>query len=91
MEFQRVFRVHMNTLEQLVVFLPALAIFASAWGDQATAIVAVFWPIGRVLYAVRYYQSADKRGPGFGISFLSSVVLLIGGLVGAAMHLANAA
>jgi glutathione S-transferase len=86
-EFQRVFRVHMNTLEQMIIFLPALALFAAAWGDMPTAIVAVFWPIGRVLYAVRYYQAAEKRGPGFGISFLSSVVLLLGGLTGAVMAL----
>ncbi len=89
-EFQRVFRVHMNTLEQLVVFLPALAIFAAAWGDLPTAIIAIFWPLGRVLYAVRYYLSADKRGPGFGISFLSSLILLIGGLLGAVMRLTEA-
>lgn len=85
-EFQRVFRVHMNTLEQMVVFIPALALFAAAWGDQPAAIVGIFWPIGRVLYAVRYYTAAEKRGPGFGISFLSSIVLLIGGLAGAVMR-----
>jgi glutathione S-transferase len=86
-EFQRVFRVHMNTLEQMIIFLPALALFAAAWGDVPTAIVAIFWPIGRVLYALRYYQAAEKRGPGFGISFLSSIVLLLGGLAGAVMQL----
>jgi glutathione S-transferase len=88
-EFQRVFRVHMNTLEQLVIFLPALAIFAAAWGDQGAAIVGIFWPVGRILYAVKYYEAAEKRGPGFGISFLSAVVLLLGGLVGAVMHVVD--
>jgi hypothetical protein len=73
-EFQRIFRVHMNTLEQLVVYLPALALFAAAWGDVP---------------AVRYYQAAEKRGPGFGISFLSSIVLLLGGLAGAVIHLVD--
>lgn len=86
-EFQRVFRVHMNTLEQLILFLPAVVIFAAAWGDHVTAVIAAAWPIGRVLYAVRYYKAAEKRGPGFGISFLSSMALLIGGLIGAVMHL----
>jgi len=88
-EFQRVFRVHINTLEQIVIFLPALVIFASAWGDLSAAIVGVFWPLGRLLYARAYYAEAGKRGPGFGISFLSSVILLVGGLVGAVMHLAG--
>lgn len=86
-EFQRIFRVHMNTLEQLVIFLPSLALFAAAWGDMYAAIVGVFWPIGRVIYAVAYYQAAEKRGPGFGITFFTSAILLIGGLVGAVMRL----
>jgi glutathione S-transferase len=84
-EFQRVFRVHMNTLEQLVTFVPALIIFAMAWGDLPTAIVGVFWPIGRILYALGYYKAPEKRSAGFGISFLSTAVLLIGGLVGVVM------
>lgn len=83
-EFQRIFRVHMNTLEQVVIFLPAIALFAAAWGDLSAAIIGVFWPVGRVLYALGYYREAGKRGPGFGISFLSSMVLLLGALAGAA-------
>ncbi len=90
-EFQRVFRVQMNTLEQLVLFLPAVVLFAAAWGDMYAAIVGLFWPIGRVMYALSYYQAAEKRGPGFGITFLSSVILLIGGLVGAVMQLVGGA
>ena len=86
-EFQRIFRVHMNTLEQVVIFLPALVLFASAWGDLAAAIVGIFWPIDRLVFARGYYRAAEKRGPGFGISFLSSVILLIGGLVGAVVQL----
>jgi glutathione S-transferase len=77
----------MNTLEQLVVFVPAVVLFAGAWGDMAAAIIGVFWPIGRVLYAVTYYKAAEKRGPGFGISFLSSIILLLGGLAGAVIRL----
>ena len=84
-EFLRIYRAHMNTLEQLVVFVPGLVLFASAWGDMIAAIIGVFWPIGRVLYAQAYYQAAEKHGPGFGISFLSSAILLVGGLIGAIM------
>ncbi len=86
-EFLRVFRVHMNTLEQIVIFFPALAMFAAAWGDLPAAIVGGFWPVGRMLYAFGYFTSADKRGPSFGISFLSSVVLLLGTLAAIARHL----
>ncbi len=86
-EFQRVFRAHMNTLEQLVFFLPLLVLFASAWGDLAAAIVGIFWPIGRLLYALGYFKAPEKRSAGFGISFLSSVILLLGALVAIARQL----
>ena len=86
-EFQRVFRVQQNTLEQLALYVPVQWIFAAAWGDVAAAAVGALWPIGRILYALSYYQAAEKRGAGFGITFLSSAVLLIGSLVGAVMKL----
>jgi glutathione S-transferase len=81
-EFQRIFRVHMNTLEQLVFFIPALWLFATAWGDMLAAIIGIFWPIGRILYARGYIAAPEKRAMGFGISFLPSAILLLGGLVG---------
>lgn len=86
-EFQRVFRAHMNTLEQLVLYLPALWLFATAWGDLPAAIVGVFWPIGRVLYATGYFAAAEKRRLGFGVTFFSMIILLLGGLVGVIRNL----
>ena len=86
-EFLRVFRVQMNTLEQIVWFLPALWLFASAWGDIYAAAIGVFWPIGRIVFARGYYAAAEKRGPGFGITFFCSTILLLGGLVGTVMNM----
>jgi glutathione S-transferase len=83
-EFERVLRVHGNTLEQLVIFAPALVLFAAAWGDSAAAIVGVFWPIGRVIYALRYYAGVN-RSLGFGLGFIPTMILLVGGLAGAIM------
>jgi glutathione S-transferase len=81
-EFERVLRVQQNTLEQLVLFLPALWLFAiyvsPVWGSG----IGVLWIVGRIAYAWGYYQAAEKRGPGFGISFLAVVTLLLGGLIG---------
>lgn len=84
-DFQRVFRVQQNTVEQIVLFLPALWLFASAWGDMWAGIIGIFWPVGRILYAVTYYQAAEKRGAGFGLTFIPASILLLGGLVGAVM------
>jgi len=87
-EFERVLRVHGNTLEQLVIFVPALALFAAAWGDSPAAVLGILWPIGRVIYAVRYYAGVN-RSLGFGLAFISTVVMLIGALVAAIMAAMN--
>ncbi|WP_017305138.1 MAPEG family protein [Spirulina subsalsa] len=85
--FERVLRVQQNTLEQLVLFLPGLWLFclyvSPIWG----AGLGILWIVGRALYAWGYYQAAEKRGPGFGISSLSGLILLIGALVGIVMAL----
>jgi glutathione S-transferase len=53
----------------------------------AAASLGVIWVIGRIIYAWGYYQAAEKRGPGFGISTLATVVLLLGSLVGIVLNL----
>lgn len=83
-EFQRTLRVHGNTLEQIVIFGPALVLFAAAWGDSPAALVGALWPIGRVIYAISYAAGAN-RSLGFGLAFISSVILLAGTLAGAIM------
>lgn len=84
-ELMRVIRVHGNTLEGLMLFLPALWIFAALWGDQLAAIVGVFFPVARLLYAKGYYAEAGKRSTGFMIGFMATAILLIGSLVGLVM------
>jgi glutathione S-transferase len=82
-EFDRIFRTQMNTLEQLVLFMPALGLFAATWGDAAAAAAGVFWPLGRIHYAIAYVQSPDKSMPGFIAAFSVSMILLAGGVLGA--------
>jgi glutathione S-transferase len=86
-EFERVVRVQQNTLEQMVLFLPAVWIFATFANPIAAAIIGAIWIIGRILYAWGYYQSADKRGLGFAINSLALLVLLVGSLIGVAIQL----
>ena len=74
-DFERVFRVQMNTLESLVVFLPALWI-ASRYADaRLVGGLGALWVVGRIWYAVAYARDAKKRGPGFVIGMLSSTAL----------------
>lgn len=77
-EFMRVLRVHENTMEGLLIFLPLLWLFALTSHDLWAAVVGIIYPIGRLLYARGYYAAADKRGTGFSIGLLSTAVLLLG-------------
>jgi glutathione S-transferase len=80
-EFERVFRVQMNTLEWMPIFLPLLWLFAFYVSDAWAAALGVIWIAARAFYMVSYTQAADKRGPGFGIQAAVCGVLLIGALV----------
>lgn len=81
-EFLRALRVQMNTVEQLVFFLPALWLCAYWWNDKMAALGGVVWLIGRVMYAIAYYRDAAKRSAGFGISTFAAVALVFGTVFG---------
>jgi glutathione S-transferase len=79
-DFERVFRVQMNTLEWMPIFLPSLWLFAIYDSDTIAAALGLVWIVGRVLYMTGYAQAAEKRGLGFGIQALACAVLLVGAL-----------
>jgi len=85
-EFERVFRVQQNTLEQIVVFLPALWMFAMYVSDIYAAVLGLVWTIGRVIYAQSYYKDAAKRGQGYVISLAVVGILLLGSVIGVMLH-----
>jgi len=47
------------------------------------SLLGLIWVGGRVAYGVGYRLASNKRGPGFGISFLCSIALLVMAIVGA--------
>jgi glutathione S-transferase len=79
-DFERVFRVQMNTLEWLPIFLPSLWLFAIYISDPAAAVLGLVWIAGRALYMTGYSQAADKRGRGFGIQAGAAIFLWAGAL-----------
>jgi glutathione S-transferase len=79
-DFERVFRVQMNTLEWMPIFLPSLWLFAIYIGDLYAAILGLIWIAGRVLYLMGYSQAAAKRGPGFAVQALAGIILWAGAL-----------
>lgn len=78
-EMERAVRVHMNTLEQLIVFLPLLWIATTYWHviGWLPPIVGVLWIVGRIIYMNAYMADPDKRSAGFGITALSTLILLV--------------
>jgi uncharacterized membrane protein YecN with MAPEG domain len=80
--FERVYRVQQNTLEQIVVFIPALWLFARFISETWAGVIGLVWILGRLIYAWGYYRDAKQRGPGAIITALCSAVLLLGSFVG---------
>ncbi len=86
-EFERFFRVHQNTLEQLIVFIPALYATAFYANELYAIIVGVLFLIGRAMYFLGYSKDAEKRGPGALVTMLANVALVAGGIVGAVLQI----
>ena len=82
-EFERYFRVQQNTVEQLVVFLPAILLFGFYVSAPVGAGLGLVFVLGRAMYARGYYTDPANRGPGFALTILSNVTLTLGGLIGA--------
>lgn len=86
-DFERAFRIQMNTLEWMPIFLPALWLFAIYISDAIAANIGVVWIIGRIAYFVGYSKAAAKRSLGFAIQSLAAMALWAGALGAVALRL----
>lgn len=75
--FERAYRVQMNTLEQLVLTLPALWLSGIYFSPHVAAVLGLAFFLGRVLYRAGYVSDPAKRGPGFGIGFIATLGLVL--------------
>jgi glutathione S-transferase len=82
--FERYLRVQMNTLEQLVVFIPAIVLFGLYLSPYIAAALGVVFLMGRLVYFLTYVKDPRKRELGFLLSFLPTSILLGGAIFGAA-------
>lgn len=86
-EFERYVRVHYNTLEQMVMLLPTMWAFAYYVSISWASILGGVWCLGRVIYAIGYYRAADKRHFGSLLTFIPTLVFLIGTIVSLVMKI----
>jgi glutathione S-transferase len=82
--FERYFRVHMNTLELLVMFIPSILLFGQYFSPYVAAALGVVFLIGRLVYLSAYVKEPKKREVGFGLSMVPIMILVIGAIIGAA-------
>ena len=80
--FERAYRVQMNTLEQMVFFLPSMWLYALLLTDKGAAVGGLIWVIGRMIYSVSYVRNPASRGVGFTISFIAEIGLFLGAAYG---------
>jgi glutathione S-transferase len=80
--FERYFRVQQNTLEQLIVFIPSIFIFAAYVHMIAAAALGFIFVVARALYAMGYVRDPEKRAGGATATFLVNLILVLGALIG---------
>jgi glutathione S-transferase len=86
-DFERANRVHVNTLENLIIFIPAVWLFAAYVSVTWAAVLGFVFVAARIVYAVGYLRAAEKRGIGAGVTGIVAVVLVVGALIGLARAL----
>lgn len=81
--FERYFRVQMNTLELLIIFVPSILIFGQYFGAYVAVALGVIYLVGRLIYFTSYVKDPKSRSVGYGLSALPVMVLLAGSIFGA--------
>jgi glutathione S-transferase len=77
---ERCIRAHVNTLEWIPIFLPALWLFAVYWSPFWASVLGAVWIIGRIVYFRGYVVAPRKRFPGFFIQSMAVFALSLGTL-----------
>ncbi len=78
--WSRLFRIHQNTLEQLVVMIPAVYAFAYYVSSMWVLAIGGVFLIGRFLYSAEYLKDPKTRVPGMVLTMLANMTLVLGTL-----------
>jgi len=80
--FERALRVQLNTLEQMVITLPAMWVSGMYFSPTVAAVLGLAFFLGRLLYRTAYMKDPATRTIGMVIGFLANVGLILTGLWG---------
>ena len=82
LQLKRANRVHLNTGEWLILFIPMLVMCAYFWDPRFAAGFGVLWLIGRFMYRAGYMKDGKSRFKGFMLGNISVLLLMIGAIYG---------
>ena len=85
--WERIYRVQQNTMEQLVLFIPAMLAFSVYLSARWALVPGLVFLVGRQLYSWEYINKPSSRTPGMALTLLANVVLLVGALAGVGMKI----
>jgi glutathione S-transferase len=88
-QFERIFRIHQNTLEWMPIFLAPMWICAIYTSDVGAAGLGLVWLVGRAIYAIGYTRAVERRLPGFFIQSAACILLFLGAATGIVRRLAG--
>ncbi len=77
-QFERHYRVHQNTLEQIVIFLPSFWLFSYFVNEGLAAGLGLVFIVGRFVFRSAYLKDPSSREIGFLLSFLPIAVCIFG-------------
>jgi hypothetical protein len=86
-DYERALRIQQNTLENLVVFIPALWMFSVLVNPLVGAGLGLVWIVARAYYAISYARAPESRGPGFIVAMVVVLVMVAADLVQAVRYL----
>lgn len=76
-QWERLFRIQQNTMEQLVIFIPATYFFGIIVSADWVLLPGIVFLIGRAIYSSTYVKNPNGRGLGMILSFIPSVLMIL--------------
>ena len=80
--FERALRVQLNTLEQLIITIPAMWMCATYFRPDLAALLGMVFFVGRLLYRAAYMKDPKTRTVGMVTGFFANVAMLLTALWG---------